>query len=66
MIAGKHESSQLSSLPASPSLEKGAAKPQAIEVLAEIYELLEAYSPQWYTEELHRKALSVLQRSGKI
>lgn len=33
----------------------------AIEVLAELYDLLEAHSPTWYTEEHHRRAELALQ-----
>jgi len=33
---------------------------QAVRLLAELYELLELYSPQWYTEEHHRQAQLVL------
>lgn len=46
--------------------EHETQKVQAIEVLAELYELLEMYAPQWYTEEHRRKAVSVLRRSGQI
>ena len=32
------------------------------DVLAELVELLEEYGPNWYTEELHDRALSALGR----
>lgn len=31
-----------------------------LEVLSELYELLEDYSPTWYTEEHHRRIQSAL------
>ena len=68
MIAGKHASSPIDSLPghASAIRERETPKLQAIQVLGELYELLEMYSPQWYTEEHHRKAVAVLQQSEKV
>jgi hypothetical protein len=40
---------------------------QAVTVLAELYELLELYSPQWYTEEHHRRAqLALKARSNRV
>ena len=46
--------------------ELAEEKTEAINVLWELYDLLEMYSPQWYTEEYHRRAESVLQRFRKI
>ena len=34
----------------------------AMEILAELYQLLESYSPTWYTEEHRRRAQLALQR----
>ncbi len=31
-------------------------------VLRELFELLEDYSPVWYSEEVHNRAISVLRR----
>lgn len=33
---------------------------KAIEVFAELYELLEQYSPAWYGEDLHERAQDAL------
>ena len=35
-------------------------KAGAVEVLAELYELLEEYGPTWYSEELHHRAEAAL------
>lgn len=35
-------------------------KAVAVETLAELYELLEEYSPTWYTEEMHHRAEAAL------
>lgn len=35
-------------------------KASAVEVLAELYELLEEYGPSWYSEELHHRAAAAL------
>jgi len=41
-----------------PYLELDRAS--AVEVLAELYELLEEYGPSWYSEELHHRAEAAL------
>jgi hypothetical protein len=38
--------------------------PSAREVLEELFNLLEAYGPHWYTEEHHNKALAALSDPG--
>ena len=35
-------------------------KAGAIEILAELYELLEEYGPTWYSEEMHYRAEAAL------
>lgn len=42
------------------TLDQGLDRARAIEILAELYELLEAYGPSWYTEDLHRRAEAAL------
>ncbi|PYX88953.1 MAG: hypothetical protein DMG68_06720 [Acidobacteria bacterium] len=68
VIAGKHETSQVKSRPSSliTTQNTDTEKVQAAKVLAELYELLETYSPRWYTEEHHRRAQSALQRLGSV
>ena len=39
--------------------------PTAKEALAELIALLESYSPVWYTEEHHNRAMSALQHADK-
>ena len=68
MIVGKHEWSEVHTEAANliTPRELAEEKTDAIKVLWELYDLLEMYSPQWYTEEYHRRAESVLQRFRKI
>jgi hypothetical protein len=37
---------------------------KAIEVFAELYELLEQYGPAWYDEDLHERAQDALRPPG--
>ncbi len=37
---------------------------QPMDVLVELYELLEAYSPTWYTDAHQQRAQVVLRRNG--
>jgi hypothetical protein len=37
-----------------------AEQPEAIEVLEELFLLLEEYAPAWYTERLHNRVRSAL------
>jgi hypothetical protein len=68
MIVGKQAGSEVhaeaANLITPPELAQ--EKTEAINVLWELYDLLEMYSPQWYTEEYHRRAESLLQRFRKI
>lgn len=68
VIAGKHQPLQETGLPDARPIpgREGEKKEQPMQILAELYELLEAYAPPWYTEELHQRALAVLHRAGKM
>jgi hypothetical protein len=43
-----------------PGIGEEAKPVNRREVLAELFDLLEAYSPRWYTEEHHHRALAAL------
>lgn len=45
-----------------PNLDKSSSQdaPSALKILEELFDLLEDYSPTWYTETHHRRAVAVL------
>ncbi|HVO61611.1 MAG TPA: hypothetical protein VMT53_11785 [Terriglobales bacterium] len=60
----KHCNADTSSTPSATLATPSRANTEEVDardVLAELYELLEMYSPAWYTEEHHRRAKLALQ-----
>jgi len=56
----KSRSEKKNAMSPDTTLDVAMDKAEAIEVLAQLYELLEDYGPIWYSEELHYRAEAAL------
>jgi hypothetical protein len=59
------QSKAATSFPSVHEPETPADRARLVEALSELHNLLEEYSPSWYTEEHHRKAEAALHPNKK-